>query len=457
MALDDATLTALRTALHGSPDNTQLFQVVAGALIERGSFSDLMDLVRRHSDALTRDSACLLELAQKLIAAGRHTEVLELPLDGSPAALMLRARSYHALDQNDAGLEAYRAAVEESPALEDTELEALLLSRTSSTPISHARGDRSLKVVQLDRSRRPERHDDEGVAPVSSEQLGSISFGDIGGLDEVKETIRRKIILPFQKPSLFERFKKRSGGGVLLYGPPGCGKTLIARAIAGECKARFYPVMPSDILDPYYGESERRLAALFEKARSSVPAVLFFDELEALGGKRSNATNTMAANLVSQFLNEMDGVNARNDGVLILGATNLPWSVDMAFRRPGRFDRVLFVPPPDQDARRAILELKLDGRPTDGKLDTAYLAKHTSGYTGADLENLIETAADEAIADSISAGHDVPISDRHLKEALRVVKSTTMEWLTTARNYARYANESGHYDDVLEFLKKHGK
>ena len=287
--------------------------------------------------------------------------------------------------------------------------------------------------------------------------MPTITFQDIGGLEEVKETIRRKIILPFQKPSLFERFKKRSGGGILLYGPPGCGKTMIARAIAGECNAKFYPVIPSDILDPYYGESERRLAAIFEKARSSAPSVMFFDELEALGGKRSTATNTMASNLVSQFLNEMDGANSRNEGVLILGATNLPWSVDLAFRRPGRFDRVIFIPPPDLEARKRILELKLEGRPMKGPLNLAAIAKDTSGFTGADLENLIETAADEAISDSIASGKEEPISENHLKKALREVKSTTLEWLTTARNYARYANESGHYDDVLEFLKKHGK
>lgn len=181
----------------------------------------------------------------------------------------------------------------------------------------------------------------------------TLTFDDIGGLDELKKTIHKKIILPYQKPGLFQRFRKKVGGGVLLYGPPGCGKTMLARATAGECKATFFNVAISDVLDMYIGESERKLHALFEQARAQAPAVMFFDEVEALGGKRSNTRESTSSKLVSQFLSEMDGFTNDNHGVLILAATNVPWSVDSAFRRPGRFDRVLFVPPPDRPARKA--------------------------------------------------------------------------------------------------------
>src|SRR5690606_19850305 len=144
-------------------------------------------------------------------------------------------------------------------------------------------------------------------------------------------------------------------------------------------------------------------------------------------------------------------------GVLILAATNVPWSVDPAFRRPGRFDRVLFVPPPDRPAREAILKILAAGRPGGASLKLGPMAEKTSGFSGADLLNLIETAADHAIEQSIEKGEECPLVDAHLKQALAEIRPTTLEWLTTARNYARYANEAGQYNEVLAFLKKYGK
>jgi SpoVK/Ycf46/Vps4 family AAA+-type ATPase len=213
----------------------------------------------------------------------------------------------------------------------------------------------------------------------------------------------------------------------------------------------------SDILDMYIGESERKLHALFEKARQATPAVLFFDELEALAAKRQYSREGTSAKLVSQFLTEMDGFAQTNKGVLILGATNVPWAIDPAFRRPGRFDRVLFVPPPDAAAREDILKLLLKDRPHEDNIDLSFLVKHTQGFSGADLANVVDTASDAAIERSLTKGAESPISSADLKGTLQEVKATALEWLTTARNYARYANEAGQYDEVLEFLQKHGK
>ncbi len=226
---------------------------------------------------------------------------------------------------------------------------------------------------------------------------------------------------------------------------------------AGEVGAKFHAVAISDILDMYIGESERKLHAVFQLARSSTPSVLFFDELEALAGKRKNSRDGVAAKIVSQFLSELDGFARNNQGVLVLGATNVPWEIDAAFRRPGRFDRVLFVPPPDREARQSILEIHLRERPVESGLDVASIARRTSGFSGADLENLVETAADFAIADSLESGTERPIKAADLANALGMVKATTVEWLSSARNYARYANEGGQYDDVLAFLAKNGK
>src|SRR4029079_6088211 len=285
----------------------------------------------------------------------------------------------------------------------------------------------------------------------------AITFGDVGGLDDIKAQIEKRIILPFQKPALFAKFKKKPGGGILLYGAPGCGKTLLARATAGQCKATFLNIAIEDVLDMWIGESERKLHALFEKARAAAPSVLFFDEIEALAGKRQYTREATSSKLVSQFLSEMDGFVKNNTGVLILAASNVPWAGDPAVRRPGRFDRVLFVPPPDRVARAAILQILLAGRPVAADIDPVALAARTSGFSGADLENLVDTAADRAIAASLERNAEVPIDHSHLVEALTEIKPTTIEWLTTARNYARYSNEGGQYDEVLEFLRRHGK
>jgi len=379
---------------------------------------------------------------------------LRAALDISPGNHALRmawARALAAAGRREEALAAYRTAVEGDAALEDPAFATRLSARVVERSAEDGRPPVKLAVISNDDT------DESELRRLLAPPAEKITFADVGGLDDVKEQIRRRIILPFQKPSLFERFRRRAGGGILLYGAPGCGKTMLARATAGECGAAFYSVAIHDVLDMYIGESERKLHALFEEARAHAPAVLFFDEIEALGGKRQYTREATASKLVSQFLAEMDGFAQNNSGVLMLGSTNLPWAVDSAFRRPGRFDRVLFVPPPDEPARASILRLLLDRRPAAPDLNAAAVAKATSGFSGADLSHLVETAADLAIGESIAAGREVPIAQAHLRSALGEVKPTTLEWLTTARNYARYSNESGQYDDVLAFLKAHGR
>jgi SpoVK/Ycf46/Vps4 family AAA+-type ATPase len=349
-------------------------------------------------------------------------------------------------DDRARALAAYEAAVRDNPTLEDRALRAHL---GASEPLPAPADGPRLRVLSNDDTDASEA--DRLLHP----EPKRVTFADVGGLDAVKDQITKRIVLPFHKPALFAKFKRKAGGGILVYGPPGCGKTLLARATAGECKATFLHVAIDDVLDMYIGESERKLHALFDKARKSAPAVLFFDELEALAGKRQFTREATSSKLVSQFLSEMDGFAQNNAGVLILAATNVPWAIDAAFRRPGRFDRVLFVPPPDRAARVSIFGLALAGRPVADNVDAAALAARTTGFSGADLENIVDTAADLAIAASLAANREIPIDHGHLSAALAEVKSTTSEWLTTARNYARYANEGGQYDEVLAFLTKH--
>jgi transitional endoplasmic reticulum ATPase len=304
-----------------------------------------------------------------------------------------------------------------------------------------------LKVIANDDTDVPE------VTRLLHPESNRVKFADVGGLREVKDQIRKRIILPFQKPSLFERFRKRIGGGILLYGPPGCGKTLLARATAGECDAAFFNVAITDVLDMFIGEGERKLHAIFEQARQKTPAVVFFDELEALAAKRQYTREATSSKIVSTFLSELDGFAQNNRGVLVIGATNVPWAIDAAMRRPGRFDRVVFVPPPDREARRSIVEILLRGRPVAETIDVDSIVRRTSGHSGADLANVIEAAADEAIGRSLDSGSEQAITGADVERALREVKPTTLEWLGTSRSYARYSNDSGIYDDVLRFLE----
>lgn len=446
--MDDITLQQLEAALDASPTNEQLLLVVLRARLARGE-ADLA------ADRLTASPAELesregRELAARiLLEVGRPEAALERCDDSSPALSMLRARALLALGRTAEGRAAYDAAVVGNRTLEDPALrERLGASIREVAPGEDGRP--RLRVISNDDT---DTLDAERLIAPPQEV---VRFADVGGLDEVKNEIRRRIVLPFQKPSLFERFRKRAGGGILLYGPPGCGKTLLARATAGECEAAFFDVSISDILDMYIGESERKLRALFEKARSSTPAVLFFDEIEGLAAKRQYGREGNSARLVSQFLTELDGFAQNNRGVLVMGASNVPWAIDPAFRRPGRFDRTLFVPPPDQPAREAILRLQLAGRP-HGQLDLGAIAKACRGCSGADLAALVDSAADAAIEASLDRGEEVPIDSGHVRQALADLRPSATEWLTTARNYARYANEGGQYDEVLRFIERHGK
>jgi SpoVK/Ycf46/Vps4 family AAA+-type ATPase len=271
-------------------------------------------------------------------------------------------------------------------------------------------------------------------------------------MDQVKEDIRMKIILPMMQPELFKAYGKAAGGGILMYGPPGCGKTYLARATAGEVKAKFLSVGISDVLDMWIGSSEKNLHELFNQARQNTPCVLFFDEVDALGASRADMRQTGGRHLINQFLSELDGVDAKNDGLLILAATNAPWHVDNAFRRPGRFDRIVFVPPPDQKARASILEIIVKGKPIDG-LEFDAIAKKTDGYSGADLTAIVNLAIEAKLRDAMKSGKLEPIRTKDLLAAVSQVKPSVREWFATARNYALYSNQSGIYDDILKYLK----
>lgn len=281
----------------------------------------------------------------------------------------------------------------------------------------------------------------------------TLRLADVGGMREVKERIEVSFLMPMRNPELRAAYGKSLRGGLLLYGPPGCGKTYIARAVAGELDAAFISVALSDVLDMWVGSSERNIHDVFQAARAKAPCVLFLDEVDALALKRSQNRNSGSRNSVNQLLHELDGVEENNEGVFVLAATNHPWDVDEALRRPGRLDRMLAVLPPDLEAREAIFRHHLEKRPVAG-IDTGALARASDGLTGADIALVCESAAERAMVDSVRTGVVRLIGMADVTAALADVRPSAGPWLETAKTVVEFANSSGQYDDLKAYLKQ---
>ncbi|MGH3396432.1 MAG: ATP-binding protein [Streptosporangiaceae bacterium] len=296
--------------------------------------------------------------------------------------------------------------------------------------------------------------EEPGTAPdaYDSERPG-LRLADVAGLAEVKARLEAAFLAPLRNPELRRLYHKSLRGGLLLYGPPGCGKTFIARAVAGELGARFLAVSFADVVDMFIGQSERNIRELFTIARSKAPCVLFLDEVDAIGQKRSQVRSAPIRSAVNQLLLELDDVSGSNEGVFVLAASNHPWDVDSALRRPGRFDRTLLVLPPDAEAREAVFRFHLRDRPVAG-VELTRLAALTEGYSAADIAHVCESAAEAALLASARAGELRLIGQGDLTDAVAQVRPSIGPWFESARNVALFANEGGAYDDLVAYLKK---
>lgn len=298
--------------------------------------------------------------------------------------------------------------------------------------------------------------DDAPVPDVNAWDVerSAVSLADVGGMRQAKDRLEAAFLAPMRNPELRRLYGKSLKGGLLLYGPPGCGKTFLARAVAGELGAAFINVGISDVLDMYIGNSESNLHELFQLARRSSPCVLFLDEIDALGQKRSLTRNSSMRTSVNQLLTELDGVDGLNEGVFVLAATNQPWDVDPALRRPGRFDRTVLVLPPDEEARAAILAVHLRDRPVEG-INLRRLAQATSGYSGADLAHICDTAAEKALLDGVRTGTVRMMHMGDLEAALREVRPSIGPWLESARTVVQYGTDDGTFTELRDYLKAH--
>ncbi|MBO1751402.1 ATP-binding protein [Actinotalea sp. BY-33] len=282
----------------------------------------------------------------------------------------------------------------------------------------------------------------------------TITLADVGGLEEVKKHLMASFLAPMKNPALTRLYRKSLKGGLLLYGPPGCGKTYLARAVAGELGASFLTATTADLLDVYMGASEKLIHEYFRKARAAAPCVLFLDEIDGLGGRRSTMRHSPGLrNALNQLLAELDGVGAENEGVYVLAATNQPWDVDPALRRPGRLDRTLLVLPPDAPAREAIFAVHLRDRPLEG-IHLPSLAQRSDGLSGADIQYVCEVAAQDALLDSLTTGQARPIRMQDLYQALDVTTPSTRAWFDTARTAVTYGSDDGTFRQLKAYLKK---
>jgi len=440
-------LKTLREAVQFTPHNVPLRRHLAEQLLKHGLAAEAEQEYKDTLALAPDDVELKLGLARAFFQQGKasHALVIVEDLAKNPdtpgRAHVLHAKLLAAAGEVAQAVRQYKRGVDKDSDAADLEF---------ANRLGIDAHDDDSDVVD-GRVRASWDAEDEG--PVVAElERPAINFADVGGMEEVKEEIRLKIIHPLQHPEMYKAYGKAVGGGILLYGPPGCGKTHLARATAGEINAGFIAVGISDVLDMWIGNSERNLHELFEQARRNTPCVLFFDEVDALGASRADMKQHAGRMLINQFLSEMDGVGASNEGVLILAATNAPWHLDAAFRRPGRFDRILFVPPPDAPARAEILRLHVKGKPVDD-LDFDQLAKKTEGFSGADLRAVVDRAVEAKLRDAMKSGIPKPLTTRDLAAGAGSQKPTTREWFSTARNYALYSNQGGIYDDILNYLK----
>jgi transitional endoplasmic reticulum ATPase len=481
-------LKAFQEALRQSPENIPLLLLYGRACLEElqmengvAAFEKAVELDSRHTDAQLGLARALLLSGDASGAAVRAELVLQQDPLCAAAHLMLSRVHLAEGDRSRARYHFNRAAQLDASALDvglekdlgQTLLEARRAQQANSSNGGQeggkeGNGEGSGGVFGADGGSEmddevfmdepPYDWRPETFWMPGDPERERLNFEDIGGLESVKEEIRRKIVYPLQQPELHRAYGRPVGGAVLLYGPPGCGKTLLLRAVAGEAQCNYLSVGLHEIFDPYFGSTERNLHQMFETARLNAPCVLVIDGLDSLAQDRRQVRESQLRNVVNQLLHEMDALRVGNHRVLVLAATSQPWSLDPALCRPGRFEQSIFVPPPDEKTREAILRDLAEEKPL-GHVDYKALVKATEGFSGADLRWVMDRAAELTLGEAMAKGHGAPITGALLLKVAEEHQPTTRDWFEGMKSVESEAvtERSWMTGEVKKFVERSAK
>lgn len=464
--------SALRDALQQSPNNLSLLLLYGRACLEELHLDEAREVFDRALEIDPDQTDAMLGIAKVHFlegdpsgAAVRAERVVSQEPHNAQAHLLL-SRVF--LSEGDSGraIEHFDRAAQIDGTMSDPALERELgrtareARKAAPAPAPEPSSSDSNPIGNLDQEDffddpfddPPYEWRPETFYTPGDPERGGVTFADVGGMEELKEEIRLKITYPLQFPDLYKAYGRKTGGGILIYGPPGCGKTLMLRAVAGEVPCNYLAVGLHEIFDPYFGSTERNLHQIFETARANAPCVLVFDDLDSLAQDRRQIRESQMRNLVNQFLHEMDGIRSENQRILVIGATNQPWALDPAFRRPGRFDQAIFVPPPDAPARAQIIELLAKDKPI-ADFDNAGLIEATVGFSGADLKWVFDRAAELALSAAIHTGQPVPITLELLLAVAKAHAPTTQSWFEGMNTHAKQQEGTDSmFNDMRKFL-----
>lgn len=437
-----ADLDPLRMALQRSPENVPLLLRYGNGCLEEWAFDEAHDAFSKVLSMEPGNVQAHIGTARLLLLHGETSQAIvrmESLLQQSPkeaTALLLLARAHLGEGDVAAAYSCYSRARELNPNVSDPGLERDLGPLLRQTPPTSENGTPARVSAEgrgedsygsgYDDFNEPS-FEDEYAFTAEDFTRPTENFAMVSGLEEPKRLASLSFVEPLRNPEMFQRYGRVPGGGLLLYGPPGCGKSLFARAAAGEAGVRMLTIRPHRLLDMYIGSSEKNLNHAFELARDQAPCVLFFDEVEAYAENRRDTPPTFPRCIVQQFLTELDRRQEKGDPILVIAATSAPWLIDSAFRRPGRFDRMVAVPPPDARSREAILRSLLHGKPV-GEIDFPALAAATEGFSGSELRSLCDRVIDSIVLEAIETGVAIPLTTDLFPKVIREMAPASKSW-----------------------------
>ncbi len=329
----------------------------------------------------------------RLEILGIKTRNMKLAKDVDLESVSKDAHGYVGADLSQLCMEAAFQAIREKVHLIDFDADSIAAEVLDSIEITNEHFQHGLEVTNPSALRE------------NAVEVPNVSWDDVGGLEDVKRELYETVQYPLEHGDKFIKFGMQASKGVLFYGPPGCGKTLLAKAIANQCGANFISIKGPELLTMWFGESEANVRELFDKARAAAPCILFFDELDSIAkarGSGSGGGSEAGDRVINQILTEIDGVSSKKS-VFVIGATNRPDILDPAITRPGRLDQLIYIPLPDEASRLSIFSANLRSSPLEPGLDLAQLSKATVGFSGADITEICQRAAKNAIRESIEA------------------------------------------------------